>query len=434
MVLHIIINNFGRVGSADISLDNLMVFVGNNNSGKTMVMQLLYGIRKELANFPVIAAGAKIYQLFGQMEYLIRCDQEWFSNVESQINSYLAENKRQIIENIFGAPISAGEIKIALEGSESAYFVSSVSDFRETEEREAKTGLSIDIRQYENGENVRSFKSQISAGDGPDAAVGRTLESVWKIILSEDIASHAGQLFLPASRSGLQLLYKHYFVGATEGNLVLPIKEFLRFLQLYAEDNQLCELRKGLLEFGEEYLLQGKIIQKGDETFYADKNKESVVPLYIASSMIHELTPFIKALSATQRIDWVYCDEVENSLHPLLQREMARWLLRMVNVGMHVVISSHSDTMASRLNNLFMLTQLVKGRGDYGVLSELNLMEADLLRPDATASVYEFRNGGHGKTVVEKLEFISHPLMGYEFQLFGKNLDKLYDEAERITR
>lgn len=432
MVLHFIINNFGKVESADISLDNLVVFVGNNNSGKTMVMQLLYGIRKELINFPSIVSGAKQSELNGQ--YLIRCDQEWFQEAESQVNAYLSETKQQIIENIFGMPISVGEIKIALEGTESAYFVCSVSEYQDRETDERQTGYSIDIRQYENGKNIKSFESQISAVDTPKAAVSKALESVWKIILSEDIASHAGQIFLPASRSGLQLLYKHYFVGATEGNLVMPIKEFLRFLQLYAEDKQLCEPRKGLLEFGEEYLLHGRIIQKGDETFYVDRYGEKAVLLHIASSMIHELTPFIKALSATQRIDWLYCDEVENSLHPLLQREMARWVIRMVNEGLHVVISSHSDTMASRLNNLFMLTRLVRGKGDYGVLSELKLMEADLLRPDVTVSVYEFRNGKHGKTAVEKLEFISYPLMGYDFELFGKNLDKLYDEAERITR
>ena len=37
----------------DISLNNLVVFVGNNNSGKTMVMQLIYGIREALEHFPV---------------------------------------------------------------------------------------------------------------------------------------------------------------------------------------------------------------------------------------------------------------------------------------------------------------------------------------------------------------------------------------------
>lgn len=432
MVLHLIINNFGKVESADILLDNLMVFVGNNNSGKTMVMQLLYGIRKELVNFPAIVSGAKQSELNGQN--LIRCDQKWFREAESRVNVYLAEKKQQIIENIFGMPISVGEIKIALDGTESAFFVCSVSEYQDREADERQTRYSIDIRQYENGEIIKSYKNQISAVDGPEAAVSKTLESVWKIILSEDITSHTGQLFLPASRSGLQLLYKHYFVGATEGNLVLPIKEFLHFLQLYDEDKQLCESRKGLLEFGEEHLLQGKIVQKGEETFYVDRQGERAVLLHIASSMIHELTPFIKALGAMQRIDWLYCDEVENSLHPLLQREMARWLIRMVNAGLHVVISSHSDTMASRLNNLFMLTKLVRDRGNYGVLSELNLMEADLLQTDVTASVYEFREGRHGKTEVEKLEFISYPLMGYDFQLFGKNLDKLYDEAERITR
>ena len=98
------------------------------------------------------------------------------------------------------------------------------------------------------------------------------------------------------------------------------------------------------------------------------------------------------------------------------------------------MVSSHSDTMASRLNNLLMLTWLDGRKANYQMLSELGLKAADLLRPNRKADVYEFRNEGRGKTVVEKLEFISHPLMGYDFQLFGDNLDKLYNEAEKITR
>lgn len=103
----------------------------------------------------------------------------------------------------------------------------------------------------------------------------------------------------------------------------MPVKDFLRFLQLYAQEKQLDELRSELLEFGEEHLIQGKVVQEGDETFYFDRRVGKPVSLYIASSMIHELTPFIKALSAARRIDWLYCDEVENSLHPLLQRDGA---------------------------------------------------------------------------------------------------------------
>ena len=432
MVLHLIIKNFGRVESADISLDNLIVFVGNNNSGKTMIMQLIYGIRKELKHFPVPVFGAKKSDLNGQ--YLVRCDQDWFREIELQVNRYLAENKLQIIEEIYGRTITVEEIRVALEGIESTYYVSSISEYQNKDTEERRTEISIDTRQYENGENIKSFESRISNLDNSDALVEEALKNVWRIIWSEKTAPDSGQLFLPASRSGLQLLYKHYFAGEVEGNLVMPIKDFLRFLQLYSEDKQLHKSRRALLEFGEEHLLQGRVVQKGDETFYVESHGDRMVPLYIASSMIHELTPFIKALNATQRIDWLYCDEVENSLHPLLQSEMARWLIRMVNAGMHVIISSHSDTMASRLNNLFMLTRLDRRKADYKILSELELMDVDLLRPDAEVGVYEFLDEKQGKTVVKKLEFISHPLMGYDFQLFGKNIDKLYNEADKITR
>lgn len=432
MTLRFIIKNFGKIESADISLSNLVVFVGNNHSGKTLVMQLIYGIRKELYNFLVPVSGIRKSDLNGQL--LVRCDREWFTEVESRVNEYLAENKSRIIEDIFGIPISIGEIKVALEGTESKYFVSSISECRNKGVGEQEKEINIDTRQYENGENIESFENKLVGCDGLDEAVNAALQIVWGIILSEKNSSNSGQLFLPASRSGLQLMYKHYFAGETEGNLVVPVKDFLRFLQLYSENGQLDESRRALLEFGEEHLLQGKVFQKGDETFYVEHHGEKAVSLHIASSMIHELTPFVKALHATRRIDWLYCDEVENSLHPLVQGEMARWLIRMVNAGMHVMVSSHSDTMASRLNNLLMLTWLDGRKANYQMLSELGLKAADLLRPNRKADVYEFRNEGRGKTVVEKLEFISHPLMGYDFQLFGDNLDKLYNEAEKITR
>lgn len=432
MALHIKIKNFGKVKTADILLSNLVVFVGNNNSGKTMVMQLIYGLRKELEDFRVTAIGAKVSDSNGQ--YLIQCNSDWFKEVELQINRYLAENKARIIESIFGVPILAEEIAVTIEGMEYTKFVSSVSEYQDRDSGEQKAGISIDILQYEDGKNTGSFKNRISAEGRSDDAMSDALNAVWRVILTGKADVDSGQLFLPASRSGLQLLYKHYFAGKTEGNLVMPIQDFLRFLQLYAENKKLEEARKALLEFGEEHLLQGKVIQEGDETFYIDKYGDRTVSLHIASSMIHELTPFIKALNATQQIDWLYCDEVENSLHPLMQREMARWLIRMANAGMHVLLSSHSDTMASRLNNLFMLTELQHKKTDYKRLVELDLVEADLLRSDVKVNVYEFQSEKEGKTTVTKVEFISHPLMGYEFQLFSKNLDKLYDEADRITR
>lgn len=433
MVLRLMIRDFGKVKSANISLDDFVMFVGNNNSGKTMIMQLIYGIRKELWSLDVASLGAKRTDLSGQ--YLIRCDGNWFQEMEIQINKYLDMNKSRIVKNIFGMPIKIGEMKVALEDMEAVYFVSSISEVRNEDLGEQGKEISIDIRQYENGENTKTFEHRILRQGSFDDIEKEVLKAVWRVILAGKVQLDSEeQLFLPASRSGLQLLYKYYFVSETGGGMAAPLKDFLRFLQLYNEDKMLGEYRENLVEFGEEYLLEGVVSQAGEETFYIDRHEGRVVPLYIASSMIHELTPFIKALNATWRIDWLFCDEIENSLHPLMQREMSRWLIRMVNAGMHVIISSHSDTMASRLNNLFMLADLIKRKGNYDLLPELGLENADLLRPNIKMGVYEFRDDGQGKSVVERLEFISHPLMGYDFQLFGSNIDKLYDEADKITR
>ena len=35
---------------------------------------------------------------------------------------------------------------------------------------------------------------------------------------------------------------------------------------------------------------------------------------------------------------------------------MARLIIRLVNSGRHMVVSTHSDTMASKLNNLLLLS------------------------------------------------------------------------------
>ncbi len=329
--------------------------------------------QKRVGEFSGSGFGNEKTDLNGQ--YLIRCDQDWFEEAEQQVNGYLDENKQKIVKDIFGTQIPIGEIKVTLENFETVYFVNSVSVFPYRDADGQMTELGIETLQYENGENTRSFESRISDWNHSDDMEKTVSKIVWDIVLSDKTSLNSGQLFLPASRSGLQLLYRHYFAGKANGNLVMPVKDFLRFLQLYSEDMQLDERRKALLEFGEEYLLQGTVSQKGEETFYIDRN-----------------------------------------------------------AGLHVIISSHSDTMASRLNNLLMLTWRKQRRTDYEMLFELGLKDVDLLHPDKKAGIYEFRNDEQGKTTVERLEFTDCPLIGYDFQLFGRNLDKLFDEADRITR
>lgn len=53
--------------------------------------------------------------------------------------------------------------------------------------------------------------------------------------------------------------------------------------------------------------------------------------------------------------DLYIIDEPELTLHPDNQRKMARILARMVNAGIKVIMSTHSDYIIRELNNLMML-------------------------------------------------------------------------------
>lgn len=48
MKLYLGVRDFGKIKNAEVDISNFTVFVGNNNSGKSYMMQLIYGVLREL--------------------------------------------------------------------------------------------------------------------------------------------------------------------------------------------------------------------------------------------------------------------------------------------------------------------------------------------------------------------------------------------------
>lgn len=72
-ILHV--ENFAKIKSVDVRITPLMCFVGDNNSGKSYLMSLLWGILtlgKDI--FPKIPSDSKIYR---------RCE-SWLKDNENQ--------------------------------------------------------------------------------------------------------------------------------------------------------------------------------------------------------------------------------------------------------------------------------------------------------------------------------------------------------------
>ena len=289
---------------------------------------------------------------------------------------------------------------------------------------------------------------------------------IWRMILflgNTVNAIDTDLLFLPASRTGLQLLSEYFFaerdrkavsqisifdlldedyeeneeVTENELGLTMPVYDFLQFLLRYNQRAGMGSRNKQLLKFIEHHLIDGRVKHIGDEIYYhpdslADDKED--IPVYLASSLVNEITPIIKALSGKYNNRYIFYDEVETCLHPLKQGEMARLIIRLVNSGKRMIVSTHSDTMASKLNNLLLLSfsedsQEIRKKK----LKKLGLSKDDLLF-DSKVHAYQFVNQGDGSSYVEELEFQTIPYVGYDFNLFMRNIEELYHETDIILK
>jgi len=405
------VNQFAKIDEATVYLEEFLLFVGDNNSGKTLLMELIYGIVKLIREWDADSSKAKTIERPGMKQYSFA--REWFKDTENKINLYLQDYKEKFILDIFKYKISLGSIAIKFEDYEDLFYIGTIA---------SKASLE---KQYPDGEREFIFEHFQASDD--------ILEIFMHRVLNDIVGMHdKKQLFVPAARAGLQMLYRYLFVETTSANagLPLPVAEYLNFIQTYTQNMDLRLEEKDLVAFIEEQLLRGKVDYENGQFIFRERDMN--IPLNYASSMIHELSILPCVLKSSQKVEYIYYDEVENSVHPLLQGIVARSLIRFCNMGMRLVVSTHSDTMAGKLNNLVLLARMKNIAERNKKLEKLGLTTKDMLDDSKQIMVYEFIKNHEGKVKVQALEFMPYPKIGYAFDRFNKNIDQLYDESNVI--
>ena len=124
-----------------------------------------------------------------------------------------------------------------------------------------------------------------------------------------------------------------------------------------------------------------RISKEGIITFTPAPNKNITLNLHESSSSVRSLLDVnFYLLHQARPGDILIIDEPELNLHPENQRKMARLFARLVNAGIKVFISTHSDYIVKELNTLIMLND------DEGRLRKFAEKEgyddAEFLRPD----------------------------------------------------
>ena len=158
------------------------------------------------------------------------------------------------------------------------------------------------------------------------------------------------------------------------------------------------------------------------EAMYVPNGKTSGMPLRITSAVVTELSPLILILKHKRYIDTLFYEEPEMCLHPQLQQKMGRVLCKMVNAGVQMNVTTHSDIILQHVNNMIRLS----GREDREeICHQLGYTARDLLSPQKV-KVYQLKAVAGGKTKVEELNCGEN---GFAVPTFNDALDRIMDEA-----
>lgn len=442
------VENFAKIESAKICVDNYTVLVGHNNSGKTLLMQLIYGVSKKIVSLFDEDILNIIFdkEINGVKRYIISNDN--ISNIVAYLNEKLKIKKESIIKEIFGKDIIVDKLYIDISINENSVY--EIEIWKNEEDSEA-------IQKEENSSIKYIIKfNEIYFNKICDKQKMHFLlktssyqEDIKLLQMPLNYFFEYNSLFFPASRTGLLLLYREFFANKTDdmilyssengkivenedryGGLTKPMYEFLRFLQTYLEDdNEKNKYQKELLFF-EENLIEGHIsVGKQGTLAYEPKEMGMRVPMYLASAMINEVTPLLLAITGRNRYERLIIDEIEASLHPEKQQELVRFLNRLNNKGMKLMISTHSDTFVSKLNNLYILSEYVSKNPETKVMESLGFEKDDLIDTN-NLFVYEFINQPNGKSIVREIK--PDKKLGYQFDLFTRSAIQIYEEAVKL--
>lgn len=454
MKIWIGVENFAKIKTAKICVDKYTLLVGPNNCGKTYLMQLINGVNDSW-NMLVdrnVEETWKDESTKGCKKYVL--SQENIEKFEEELNKKLYKEKEEIVKRTFekNIPVDNLYIDFLLE-QEEKYVIYQTADVSKIPKilREKVDDKPV----WDMLKSVRDYYVEIIT-----RVKKNSQEIIWASVYGEKKQSRdyiadeiiallqERSIFMPSSRSGLMLLYREFFAHKTDNailnlnkmkglnsnsentmNLTQPLYRFLRFLQTYGESDYARERFKEELKFFDSKIIEGHITETQQGFLYESEQGGEVVPMYLTSAMVNEVAPLYLALTSANLYTRITIDEIEASLHPEKQREMVRFMNRIYNKGLKIIVSTHSDTFVSRLNNLVNLAEYVERTEDEDACKKIGVESSDLIS-SKNLFVYEFVKQENGKSVVEERKF--HKGLGYQFDLFTDSALEIYNEAVKL--
>lgn len=429
--MRVSMENIGIIRYAEFEVGDLTLICGTNNTGKTYATYALYGFlnyfQKEAyeALDPIIDIDRNIVQKLYD-DGVISIDlTKYYSNADKILKA-ISESYSSKMYQVFAAEerrFDGAKFELGLNQDLSSYNMEYHKKMLEFLSVEKKSGdVNLTITRISEKENLMllhdiillfikdiikeiMFRPQIP--NAFIASVERTGVSIFKqelfitrnrLLEKMGNAKKESDLFDIFSKS-----YSRY---------PLPVSDNIRYIQeldgrvtsesyLVTEYPEILEMMSGII--GGKYSLD----KEGNVYYTPNKGRSAKLKMVESSSIIRALVNLEYYLRYTaQKNDLLIVDEPELNLHPENQRKMARLFVMLVNAGIRVMITTHSDYIVREFNNIILLTQnsphIRKIREQYGY-SDLERLNAEGVRAYVAGKSSVLVPGNSRKTPVNTL-------------------------------
>lgn len=401
-----LLTNIGPIKKAELGLGSLTVICGKNNSGKTYISYSIYGfldaVHHNIDLLPsndcidiLLEKGTLRIELDSILENIEKKLEDSSTKYSKRMHDEFGASKDEFVKSKFQARVDKSDID-CIEEYEGTY-------------RHMKKKV-FEVIKKENNRYV-----DINIVPQPDgiALQGEVLRRFINFDLSVIVFGKICRnvFILTSERTGISLFYKELdmyrnalieemgrksfksradFMGIFDNitsRYARPIQDSINytrdFEQIMKKKSELCSREcNSMLQ----QILMGKFRAINKQLFFCVQSGAGLedvnVPLHRTSSAIKSLFAldlYIRCLAKPG--DMLMIDEPELNLHPDNQRQLARLLAMLVNYGIRVFVTTHSDFVVKEFNNLIMLSN--EFRGKKALMKKFGYNSSQVLSHDA---------------------------------------------------
>ncbi|MDJ0796735.1 MAG: ATP-binding protein [Calothrix sp. MO_167.B12] len=372
------VKNLGVLKQAEFTLGDITIICGKNNTGKTYATYALFGFLytwqrifsikindnyiKKLLTDGVIILDIKEYVQQAQQIVQNACHKytQQLSRIFATSVDRFKETEFQVIMNIQNINFSSSFEQIMSTANAELFSITKNEESTDlfitllVEKEQVKIPTNIIERIIADALKdiifVQLFpRPFIASAERTGAAIFRQELNFPRNRLLEEIGQTDKNI------NPMELLFKDY------GDYALPIKtnmDFTRQLETIVKKTSfITENHPDVLADFADIIGGEYTVTRNDELYYVPKkNKRLKLSMDESSSAVRSLLDIGFYLRHEAQIgDLLMVDEPELNLHPENQRRIARLFARLVNLGIKVFITTHSDYIIKELNTLIML-------------------------------------------------------------------------------